>query len=446
LDHPLTNLFAINSFSPALLIINPQATTILAIIILFLLILSFVLAGSEVAFFSLTYKDINILKTKQDASWKRIVTLLEEPRALLSSLLIANSIINIAIIILSNFLIDEMVLLKQNFWLFEFLIKVVLVGFVMILFGEVMPKIWATQNNLQFAYYTSGIIELVHLLFRRVSTWAVHQSERLERSFGSRKSAFSLEKLDYEIDRSTNNEASEEEKNILKGIVKFGSITVKQIMRTRLDVSGIEYQLSFAGLKQRVEELHYSRLPVYKKSLDELAGMIHTKDLIAWLNEPDDFDWHTLLRPPYFVHEQKLIEDLLQEFQQKRVHFAIVVDEFGGTSGIVTLEDILEEVIGDIKDEFDEEESGNRRLDDGSYIFEGRTMLNDVCKVMNLSVDTFDQVKGDSDSLAGLILELSGEIPKMNDVIPCGDFEFTVLDADSSRIKKVKVAIRMQTP
>jgi putative hemolysin len=215
-------------------------------------------------------------------------------------------------------------------------------------------------------------------------------------------------------------------------------------MRTRLDVSGIEYQLSFAGLKERVEELHYSRLPVYKRSLDELAGMIHTKDLIAWLNEADDFDWHTLLRPPYFVHEHKLIEDLLQEFQQKRIHFAIVVDEFGGTSGIVTLEDILEEVIGDIKDEFDEEESSNRRLEDGSYLFEGRTMLNDVCKAMNLSVDTFDQVKGESDSLAGLILELSGEIPKVNDVIPCGDFEFTVLDADSSRIKKVKVAIRMQ--
>jgi gliding motility-associated protein GldE len=428
-----------------LLIINPQATTILAIIILFLLILSFVLAGSEVAFFSLTYKDINILKTKQDASWKRIVTLLEEPKALLSSLLIANSIINIAIIILANFLIDEMVLLKQNFWFFEFLIKVILVGFVMILFGEVMPKIWATQNNLQFAYYTSGIIELVHLLFRRVSVWAVHQSERLERFFGSRKSAFSLEKLDYEIDRSTNNEASEDEKNILKGIVKFGSITVKQIMRTRLDVSGIDYDLSFAGLKQKVEELHYSRLPVYKKSLDQVAGLIHTKDLIAWLNAADDFDWHTLLRLPYFVHEHKLIEDLLQEFQQKRIHFAIVVDEFGGTSGIVTLEDVLEEVIGEIKDEFDEEESSSRRQEDGSYIFEGRTMLNDVCKDMNLSVDTFDKVKGDSDSLAGLILELSGEIPKKGDIIPCGDFEFTVLDADSSRIKRVKVAIRMQS-
>ena len=444
MDHPLTRLLNIDSFSPAMLIINPQATTILAIIILFLLILSFVLAGSEVAFFSLTYKDINILKTKQDTSWKRIVTLLEEPKALLASLLMANSIINIAIIILANFLIDEMEPLKQSFWLFEFLVKVILVGFVMILFGEVMPKIWATQNNLQFAYYTSGVVELVHLLFRRVSGWAVHRAERLERFFGLRKSAFNLEKLDYEIDRSTNNEASEEEKNILKGIIKFGSITVKQIMRTRLDVNGVDYSLNFAGLKRRVEELHYSRLPVYRQSLDDLAGMIHTKDLIAYLNEPDEFDWHVLLRPPYFVHEHKLIEDLLQEFQQKRIHFAIVVDEFGGTSGIVTLEDILEEVIGDIKDEFDEEESGNRRQDDGSYIFEGRTMLNDVCKAMNLSVDTFDKVKGDSDSLAGLILELSGEIPKVNDVIPCGDFEFTILDADNSRIKKVKVAIRMQ--
>jgi len=432
LDHPLTKVLLNEVLSPVFLVINPQATTILAIVILFLLIISFVLAGSEVAFFSLTYKDINILKTKQDASWKRIVTLLEEPKDLLASLLIANSIINIAIIILANFLIDEMVLLKQSFWLFEFLIKVILVAFVVILFGEVMPKVWATQNNLQFAYYTSGVVELIHLLFRRVSGWAVHRSEGLERFFGRKKTAFNLEKL-----------ASEEEKSILQGFIEFGSITVKQIMRTRLEVHGIDFQLNFAGLKQRVEELHYSRLPVYRKSLDDLAGMIHTKDLITHLNEPDDFDWHKLIRPPFFVHEHKLIEDLLHEFQQKRIHFAIVVDEFGGTSGIVTLEDIMEEVIGDIRDEFDEEESGNRRLDDGSYIFEGRTMLNDVCKAMLLPVDTFDEVKGDSDSLAGLILELSGKIPKVNDMIPCGDFEFTILDADSSRIKKVKVTVKM---
>ena len=427
-----------------LLLINPQATTVLAIVILFLLLLSFVLSGSEVAFFTLTYKDINILKTKQDVSWKRIVTLLEEPKTLLASLLIANSIINIAIIILANFLIDEMILPRPNFWVLLFL-KMILIGFVMILFGEVMPKIWATQNNLQFAYYTSGIIELVNLLFRRVSNWAVHQSEALERFFGSKKPGQELEQLGYQIDQSVRNEASEEERNILKGIVKFGSITVRQVMRARLDVCGVSYDLSFGELKQRIEDLHYSRLPVYKSSLDELAGTIQSRDLIGSLGEPDNFDWHPYIRPIFFVHEHKLIEDLLQEFQQKKVHFAVVVDEFGGTSGIVTLEDILEEVIGDIRDEFDEEEPTNRRLDDGSYVFEGRTMLHDVCKIMHLAVDTFDKVKGESDSLAGLILEISGDIPKVNDVIPCGDFEFTVLEADSSRIKKVKVAIRMQS-
>jgi gliding motility-associated protein GldE len=422
-----------------LLIINPRATTILAIIILFLLILSFVVSGSEVAFFSLTYKDINILKTKQDASWKRIVSLLEEPKSLLASMLIAGSIINIAIIILANFLIDAMVI-NIGFWA-AFILKVVLVCFVLILFSEVMPKIWASQNNLQFAYYTSGIIELVHLLFSRVSGWAVSRSEGLEKFFGRKQKG---EQLRYQIDQSVKNESSEEEKNILNGIAKFGSITVRQVMRARLDVSGIPYDLSFAQLKQRVEELHYSRLPVYKSSLDELAGLINTKDLIPWLNEPDNFDWHTLLRPPYFVHEHKLIEHLLQEFQEKRVHFAVVVDEFGGTSGIVTLEDIIEEVIGDIRDEFDEEDSTNRRLEDGSFVFEGRTMLHDVCKAMNIAVETFDKVKGDSDSLAGLILEISGDIPKVNDVIPCGDFRFTVLEADNSRIKKVKVSIVQQ--
>jgi putative hemolysin len=426
----------------SLLVINPQATTILVIVILFLLLLSFILSGSRVAFFSLTFKDINILKTKQDTSWKRIVSLLEEPKTLLASMLIANSIINIAIIILANFLIDELALLSLDIWIFEFLIKVILIGFVMLLFTEIMPKIWATQNNLQFAYYTSGVIELIHLLFRRVGGWAVQRSEGLERVLGGSKTALSPQQLERQIDQVTKNDASDEERNILKGLLDFGSITVKQVMRTRLEVCGVPYDLDFSGLKHQVDELHYSRIPVYKTSLDDLAGMIHTRDLIAWLGQPDEFDWHTLLRPAYFVHEHKLIENLMSEFQSKRIHFAVVVDEFGGTSGIVTLEDILEEVIGDIRDEFDDEELGSRRGEDGSYFFEGRTMLNDVCKIMDLPVDTFDKVKGESDSLAGLILELSGDIPKKGDVVPCGDFEFTIVDADSSRIKKVKVTIK----
>ena len=442
----LTNIFFADHINLVLLAINPQATSILAIIILFLLIISFIVSGSQIAFFSLTYKDINILKTKQDASWKRIVTLLEEPKILLGSLLIANILVNIAIIILSNFLIDQLVLLKQNFWFVELLIKVLIVSFMILLFGEVMPKVWASQNNLQFAYYTSGIVEIIHLLFKKISGWMTGQADAIERIFGSKKSSgLNLEELDHSIDAATNNDASEEEKNILKGIIKFGNITVKQIMKTRLDVNGIEHGISFEILKAKIEELHYSRLPVYKSSLDEIIGMVHTKDLIPFLNEPADFDWRTLIRPPYFVHENKMIEDLLKEFQGKRIHFAVVVDEFGGTSGIVTLEDILEEIIGDIKDEFDEEESVNKQLEDGSYVFEGRTMINDVCKAMHLSADTFDSVRGESDSLAGLILELAGEIPKVNDIIPCGDFEFTVLDAEQSRIKKVKVLVKVQS-
>jgi putative hemolysin len=427
------------------LAINPQATTILIVTILFLLIISFVVAGSEVAFFSLTSKDINILKTKHDASWKRIVNLLEEPKILLGSLLIANTFINIAIIILSNFLIDQVTPLMQSFWI-EFPIKVLVVTFVLVLFGEVMPKVWASQNNLQFAYYTSGIVEIINLLFKRISAWVVNKSEGAERFFGSKKSAVqNLQELDHAIDLTTGN-ASEEEKNILKGVVKFGNIIVKQVMKTRLDVNGIEYGISFGELKRKVEELHYSRLPVFRNSLDEIVGIIQTKDLIAYLNEADGFEWHTLLRTPYFVHEHKLIEDLLHEFQNKHIHFAVVVDEFGGTSGIVTLEDILEEVIGDIKDEFDEDENINTKQEDGTYIFEGKTMINDVCRILNIPSTTFDEVKGESDSLAGLILERAEEIPKVNDVISIGDFKFTVLETDRSRVKKVKVAVTMRQP
>jgi putative hemolysin len=439
LDHPADMLIALRHLY-IFLLINAQATTILVILILFFLVMSFIVSGSRIAFFSLSDKEVNILKTKQDSSWRRIVNLLEEPKALLASLLIANILLNIAIIILSNFLIDQVISFKQDYWFFEFMMKVVIVSFVLILFGEVMPKVWASQNTLQFAFYTSGVTEIIHLLFRRLGILLANQSEKLERLFGSQRSAAnSLEELDHAID----NDTTEEEKNILKGIIKFGNITVKQIMKTRLDVSGIEDDLNFGELKRKIEELHYSRLPVFKKSLDEISGMIHTKDLIPYLNEGDEFDWRNLLRPPHFVHEHKMIKDLLQEFQAERIHFAVVVDEFGGTSGIVTLEDILEEVIGDIKDEFDEDEGASARQDDGSFIFEGRTMINDVCKAMNLPVETFDNVKGDSDSLAGLILELAGEIPKVNDIIVCGDFEFSILDADSSRIKKVKVRIKL---
>jgi CBS domain containing-hemolysin-like protein len=214
-------------------------------------------------------------------------------------------------------------------------------------------------------------------------------------------------------------------------------------MRSRLDVSGIDVNFSFADTVKKIEELHYSRLPVYKNNLDEVVGMLHTKDILPHLNEPENFDWHTLLRQPFFVHEKKLIEDLLQEFRSRRMHFAVVVDEFGGTSGIVTLEDVMEEIIGEIKDEFDDEESNNKKIDDYNYILEGKTMINDVCKALGMATDTFDAVRGESDSLAGLVLEIAGEFPQVNEEVVSGNFTFIPLEINKNRLDKIKITIKM---
>lgn len=432
------------------LAINPQGTTFLAITLIVLLLLSFTISGAEVALFSLNKKDINMLKTKQHSAAKKIVTLLEEPKEVYASLLIGGTFVNICIIVLSNFFItmylpyNTIQFMGQPYsYYLEILLRVIIIGFMVIFFGKFLPKVWATQNNLRFAYGSSAVVEGLHLLLRRVSRWIVSLADGIGKRVGADKTqAMSMQELDEAIDIKTDEEASQEEKNIMKGIVKFGNISVKQIMKSRLDVSGVEFGFSFGQLITRVEELHYSRLPVYKESLDEVVGVINTKDLLPYLNEAENFDWHPLMRQPYFVPEPKLIEDLLKDFQQKRIHFAVVVDEFGGTSGIVTMEDILEEVIGEIKDEFDEEESGNKKLDDNNYLFEGKTMIHDMCKTMRLPMDTFDAVRDESESLAGLVLELAGEFPAVNAVIPCGDFELTVLQADNNRIQQVKVTIK----
>lgn len=436
------NLVLLNNFSPILLAATTQGLVLLGFVIVVLLILSFFVSGAEVALFSLSYKDINLLRSKQDTGWKRVVNLLEEPRNLLASLLVANSLINIAIIILTNVMIDQVMNLRPEFWWAALIIKIIIISALLILFGEVLPKVRATQNNLRFAYEASYVVEIINYMFGRLGARLISMSDSFERFVGGKTSkAYAQQQLEEAI-RSTVEEV--EEQRMLAGIYKFGDITVKQIMRTRLDVSGVDAQISFGDLKKRIEELHYSRIPVFRKSLDEIVGIIHTKDVLSYLNEPDDFNWNQLIRPPFFVHQQKYIEDLLKEFQTKRIHFAVVVDEFGGTSGIVTMEDILEEIIGEISDEFDEEETSNRKMEDGTYVFEGRTMINDVCRIMNLSQDTFDSLRGDSDSLAGLLLEVYGKIPEMNDVIVLGDFEFTIQDVERNRIRKVKVAIKPQ--
>lgn len=429
-------------FTPILLVATTQATVLLAILVVFLLILSFFISGAEVAFFSLTYRDINLLKTKQDTGWKRIANLLEEPKTLLGSLMVANTLVNISIITLSNILIDQIIILQESYWIAAIMIKILAITSVLVLFGEVLPKVRATQNNLRFAYEASYLVEVVYYLFNRLSARLIRMSDTIEKFVGGKATRAHTQKQLEEAIKSTIHEV--EEQKMLAGIYKFSEITVKQVMRTRLDVSGIELNSSFSELKQKVEELHYSRLPVYKNSLDDIVGMVHTKDLILYLKEPATFNWQTLLRTPYFVHEQKYIEDLLKEFQSKRIHFAVVVDEFGGTSGIVTLEDIMEEIIGEISDEFDEEDTVNKKIDENNWVFEGKTMINDVCKIMNIAPETFNQVRGDSDSLAGLILEVAGEIPKLNDVVVVGDFEFIIQDVEKNRIKRVNVSIKRQ--
>ncbi|MEO7044732.1 MAG: transporter associated domain-containing protein, partial [Ferruginibacter sp.] len=292
----------------------------------------------------------------------------------------------------------------------------------------------------------SLLIEIFNSIFFGFSKRMVRFNDNIEKRLSPEKSSsLDTSNLDYAIDLLPDHEATTEEKQILKGIRKFGDTEVKQIMRTRMDVSGIEYNSNFADVIMKVQELHYSRLPVYKSNLDEPAGMLHTKDMLPHLGKPADYDWHALIRPGYFVHEQKLIEDLLQEFRNKRIHFAIVVDEFGGTSGIVTLEDIMEEIIGEIKDEFDDEESVNKKIDDHNYIFEGKLMINDACKLMGLPADTFDEIRGESDSVAGLVLEIAGEFPQVNETLTSGNYSFIPLEINKNRIDRVKITI-LQKP
>lgn len=414
--------------------------TILIIIILVLLLLTAITAGAETAYFSLTAKDINYLKIKEEPSARQTLNLLEQPKLLLATILVANNFINIAIVIATNLLVNQ--LLPDNIGvMFSFLIQVVAVTFLLVLFGEVLPKVYATQNNLKMALFSAPVLNVMNKLFKPVSNLLVSSTNYIETKLGSKPANnISNEDFEHAIELTVGHTATREEVNIFKGILKFGNITARQIMRTRMDVSGIPYEVSFPEVQKLAIEVGYSRMPVYKESLDNVAGVIHTKDFLPHTEE-DNFDWHTLMRPAFFVHEGKLIEDLLKEFQQKRIHFAVVVDEFGGTSGIVTLEDIMEEIIGDIKDEFDDDDLHFKKIDDSNYIFEGKTLINDVARMIGLPSDTFEDIRGESDSLAGLILEISGKFPAVNETISYKYFDFTVLNIDKMRIQRVKLTI-----
>ncbi len=434
-----------------------------------LLVCSALISGSEVAFFSLTHNDFEKLQQENSGSSHRILFLKEKPRKLLATILISNNFINIAIVIISDFVLlrllyaerldlwaasfieffslQEVIGIEATGRLLGFLITVVGVTFLLVLFGEVAPKIYAKINNLHLAKFMSGPMMFLMRLFHPISQVLVNWTTLIERRLAARPlsgNATSREDIDEAIELTVSSEAkTEQEIDILKSIVKFGDVSVKQIMRSRVDVVAVDFRINFKELLDLVRSSGYSRIPVYDDDFDNVTGILYVKDLLGHLHEDADFEWQRLIRTNMlYVPEAKKIHDLLREFQREHLHMAIVVDEYGGSAGIVTLEDIMEEVIGEIKDEFDNEaEVIFRKIDDYHYVFEGKTLLNDVCRIIGVDTSTFDEVKGDADSLAGLVLELYGEIPQKDIEITYNLFRFKIVSVSKRRIEQVLITL-----
>ena len=402
-----------------------------------LLFCSAMISGSEVAYFSL---DASKWKEEEDkTSVTQIKKMLVNPNHLLATILISNNFINVAIIILSTYMTNHL-LDYSHYPIMNFIVQVVVVTFALLLLGEVIPKVYANQNSLTFAKWMSGPLSLLSTIFKPLCKLLVSSTSIIERRFNAKGYQISVDELSSALDLAGENDTKEEEKRILRSIVEFGNIQVKEIMKSRVDVSALEQNISFEEVKNLVVSSGYSRIPVYRENFDTVIGILYIKDLLPFLTNKD-FDWINLIRTPFFVPEAKMIDDLMREFQEKKIHLAIVVDEYGGTSGIVTLEDIIEEIVGDINDEFDDDGIQFSKLDSSNYIFEGKTSLNDVLKTIDCVIDFFDPIKGESDTLAGLILEMKGNIPENGEILKYEQYSFTVESVDKTRVKRVKVTI-----
>lgn len=413
--------------------------------LLILLVLSALVSGSEVAFFSLSNPDFSELKRKQSESSRRILFLLQNPRKLLATILILNNLINIAIVTISTFLTWELVGSHST----EGIIIVILtaiVTFVIVFFGEVMPKLFAVQNYLSFASITAPILWLSIRVLKPVSWVLMNLSNIIEKRFERKGYSLSVDELHQVLEIATDENTTEEEKEILKGIVNFGTLTVKQIMRSRLDIVAFDIEDNYHELLDKINKSGFSRIPVFDETIDNINGVLYIKDLIPYIEEDENFAWQNLLRQGYFVPETKKIDSLLKDFQEKRVHMAIVVDEYGGTSGLVTLEDIIEEIIGEINDEFDEEDFMYQQLDESTFIFEGKTSLHDFCKTVGVDISVFEEIKGENESIGGLILEINSTLPQAGEKIYFDNFVFTVVAVDKKRIKRVRVFIKEKAP
>lgn len=410
--------------------------------ILILLIVSAFISASEVAFFSLKGDYLDRCRTSDETADRNIVDLLKKPRLLLATILICHDFVNVAVVTISTFLMWEMTATRKPA---ETIVGIVtfIVTFALTFFSEIIPKVYATQHNLSFARKVGGVWKFLQSVWRPISWLLLSMSNVVERRVKKKGYSSTVEELNQALELTTkNNETTEEEKDILKGIVNFGTLTVKQVMKSRIDISSVDVQVNFSELMEQVNKSGFSRIPVYRETIDSIEGILYTKDLLPHLEESANFKWQKLLRPGFFVPETKKLDSLLKDFQSKHVHIAIVVDEYGGTSGVITLEDLIEEIIGDINDEFDEVNLGYQKIDDHNFIFEGKISIHDLCKALDVDSSVFDEVKGESESLGGLILELHSALPKNGDRVVFDRFTFTVLNVDKKRISRVRVAVQ----
>lgn len=409
---------------------------VLAVLLLFA---SGFVSASEIAFFSLSPSDLNDIEEENHASDKHIKSLLADSERLLATILISNNFVNVTIIMLCNYFFAGVIDFGTSVVL-EFLVITVVLTFLLLLFGEIMPKIYSAQHTLKFTRFAAPVISALRKVFSPFSNMLVRSSVLVNKCVSKKNYNISVDELSQALELTDKNEISEES-NILEGVIRFGGETAKEVMTPRLDIVDLEIQTPFSEVLDCVVENAYSRIPVYEDSRDNIKGILYIKDLLPYLKKGEDFAWQNLIRPAFFVPETKMIDDLLRDFQANKIHIAIVVDEFGGTSGIVTMEDIIEEIVGEINDEYDDEERMYVKLNDTTYVFEAKVLLSDFCKILKLDADEFEEVEGEADTLAGLLLEIKGEFPKLHEKLDFKNYHFEVLEKDARRILKVKVII-----
>ena len=410
------------------------------VLLFFLLVCSALISGAEVAFFSLTRTDIENGLEEKSKRIEIIAKLLDRPKKLLATILVANNFINIAIVILFAFLGGTM-FEKVTSLVLRFALEVIIVTFLILLFGEILPKIYASRNNLKFAIFMAYPLRVLDVFLSPISLPMRGVTLAIHNRLGKQKSNLSVDQLSQALELTSEEDTTKEEHKILRGIVSFGNTDTKQVMRPRIDIFALNIEQKYTEIIPEIISNGYSRIPVYQDNIDTIKGILYVKDLLPYIDRKK-FDWSTLLREPFFVPENKKLDDLMAEFQDKKVHLAVVVDEYGGTSGLISLEDIIEEIVGDISDEFDDEDLMYSKLDDNNYVFEGKTALKDFYKVIRIEdEEVFESQKGEAETLAGFVLEISKSFPKLNSKINFKNYVFTIEALDKKRIKLVKFTI-----